>query len=65
MASFVAYMTPSPPGFGRSAAAVTRERADRDATEPFPQLIGPAEAEMAELVEASGARCRVRSGRRS
>ena len=36
--------------FGRSAAASRRDD-DGDTTEPFPQLIGGAEAEMAELVE--------------
>ena len=43
-------------GFGRSAAAWRGEAVDGDATEPFPQLIGGAEAEMAELVETLDAR---------
>ena len=48
-------MTRSPAGLGRSAGGGLGEGGDGDATEPFPQVIGPAEAEMAELVEALGA----------
>jgi hypothetical protein len=33
-------------------AGITREAADRDAAEPFPQVIGRAEAKVAKLVEA-------------
>ena len=40
IASLVAYITGSPLRFGRSAAAVSARRADGDAAEPFPQLIG-------------------------
>ena len=50
MASLVAYITQSPVGVGTQPGGGRREGGDGDATEPFPQPIGSAEAEMAKPI---------------
>ena len=51
IASFVAYMTVSLPAVGRNAAAVRASWSARHVPEPFSQLVGRGEAEMADLVQ--------------
>ena len=54
MASLVAYMHGVTGRVRAQRGGGLGEGGDGDATEPFPQVIGGGEAEMAELVEALG-----------